>query len=114
VKGGLIFVEQAPLTGRVVQLAPVVSIGREGCDVVLPDPEVSRRHARLFVDGGVAMVEDLGSTNGTWLNGAPVADPAPVAPGDVLRFGNTVWDVRFSGAETRVGGERPAGLPPEP
>ena len=48
---------------------PVVTIGREaGNDIVLEDPQVSRHHARLTLQGGGYVVEDLGSTNGSFIN----------------------------------------------
>jgi S-DNA-T family DNA segregation ATPase FtsK/SpoIIIE len=55
-------------TGRVVAIdKKLVTIGRSGCDVVLEDPELSRRHAKLRIRGSLATLEDLGSTNGTFL-----------------------------------------------
>ena len=65
----LIFVEQRPLAGRVLPIEAGRTIGREGTDIVLPDPEVSRRHAVMRVlEDGAAAIEDLGSTNGTYVN----------------------------------------------
>jgi pSer/pThr/pTyr-binding forkhead associated (FHA) protein len=60
------------------------------------DPRLSRRHARVFIDEqGHAMVEDLGSTNGTWLNGAQLADARALANGDELRTGQTTFVVEL-------------------
>jgi pilus assembly protein CpaF len=56
-------------------------------DVVLPDPKVSRRHARLVVEGGKLFLEDLGSTNGTTLGGRPVTSRVPVSPSDEIVIG---------------------------
>lgn len=54
--------------GRVVPLAkPRVVIGRADCDIVLKDPELSRQHALIAVNGTNARLEDLGSTNGTFI-----------------------------------------------
>lgn len=62
-------------------------VGRSrGCDVRVADTTVSARHARLVRRGGVWSVHDLGSTNGTWVNGARV-DFAVLRPGDALRLG---------------------------
>lgn len=103
----LIFVEQRPMVGRVLPIEPDLTIGREGCDVVLPDPEVSRRHAVMRVlDSGAAAIEDLGSTNGTWVNDERADGPTPIVPGDVVRLGNTLWHVTAPGATTLVGGPR--------
>ena len=63
-------------------------IGRdEGCNLVLDDSKVSRRHAYLQeIDGGVE-VGDLGSSNGTFVNGRRIERPVTLAPGDALRIG---------------------------
>jgi serine phosphatase RsbU (regulator of sigma subunit) len=62
-------------------------LGRDpGCDVVVPEPTVSRRHARLFWHGGELVLEDLGSSTGTFVNEAKV-QRATLAPGDVIRLG---------------------------
>ena len=64
-----------------------IVLGRSsGCHLVLADDSVSRRHAELQVIDGRWHVRDLGSTNGTWLNGRQVGD-AEVRPGDVLHLG---------------------------
>lgn len=67
-------------------------IGRTpAADLALQDPDVSRRHAELCVDLRGISVRDLDSTNGTWLNGAPVtAEPCAVKLGAVLRMGNSL------------------------
>ena len=63
-----------------------VMVGRaDDNDLVLSDPEVSRHHARLAPDGGEWRVVDLGSTNGTWVNGTRVRE-ATVAAGDRIAF----------------------------
>ncbi len=102
-----VFVEREPVTGRVVPAQPGTTIGREGCDVLLPDPEVSRRHAVIRFVGGAPALEDLGSTNGTWINERRVDGPTPIKLGDTIRFGNTVWQVQAAGAATRVSARRP-------
>jgi hypothetical protein len=67
----------------------VVSVGRqEDCTVVLADPNVSRRHAEVRPSGDGFVVVDLGSTNGTKVNGARVAEHL-LRDGDEVRFGNT-------------------------
>jgi DNA-binding winged helix-turn-helix (wHTH) protein len=60
--------------------------------VCLPFPSVSRRHALVHVKAGVATVEDLGSKNGTFLNGKRLREPQALAAGDLLRAGSV--DVR--------------------
>jgi hypothetical protein len=54
--------------GRVIQIEKaLVTIGRSGCDVILDDPELSRRHARIRIRGSEGDLEDMGSTNGTFV-----------------------------------------------
>lgn len=62
-------------------------IGRSSsADLVIRDPSVSRQHARIFRDGEDLLVEDLGSHNGTWLNGKPVKVPSPIKVGDEIEL----------------------------
>jgi serine phosphatase RsbU (regulator of sigma subunit) len=69
--------------------AEPLTIGRDGKQaVVLADTEVSRQHARVSLLMGGAVVEDLGSTNGTFLGGQRLAKPAALKEGDVLRMGS--------------------------
>ena len=66
-------------------------LGRDpGCDLVLDAPGVSRRHARLRESDGRFAIEDLGSTNGTRVNGAAVRHPVRLAPGDRIELGAAV------------------------
>ncbi len=94
----LVFVESTPIHGREVPVLAGTTVGRDDCDVVLTDPEVSRRHAVLVASSDGLAIEDLGSTNGTWVNGQRIARPEPIRAGDEVRFGNTVWHVRAAAA----------------
>ena len=68
-----------------------VTIGRLGdCTVVIDDPSASRRHAQIHRDGDVAVLTDLGSTNGTKLNGAPVRQHR-LSSGDLITIGTTAF-----------------------
>jgi predicted component of type VI protein secretion system len=91
---GVVFVEQKPREGREVEATPDAVIGREGTDVVLQDPEVSRRHAAIRVQGDGVAIEDLGSTNGTFVNDERIEGTRALRDGDTVRFGNTVWVLR--------------------
>ena len=72
-----------------------ISFGRANhVDVTLEDVYVSDEHARIQLVGDGWVVRDLGSTNGTFLNGAKVAGPTPIAAGDQLRLGKTRVEVR--------------------
>jgi DNA-binding winged helix-turn-helix (wHTH) protein len=64
------------------------------CSLVIDATTVSRRHARITVLSGAVTIEDLGSTNGTHVNGARVSEPTPLAPGNEVALGSEVLDVR--------------------
>ncbi|MEP7358324.1 MAG: FHA domain-containing protein [Anaerolineales bacterium] len=84
-------------TGTVWPLNPNNTLGAEtGNDLVLPDPLISGRHARLRWDGVGWWLEDLGSTNGTLVNGQRLAARAPqkIAPGARLQLGDMVFELR--------------------
>ncbi|WP_249214281.1 FHA domain-containing protein, partial [Micrococcus luteus] len=65
----------------------------QDADLVLVDDYASGRHARLFPQGTRWFLEDLGSTNGTYVNGAPVTRAVPVGPGTAIRIGKTVMEL---------------------
>jgi FHA domain len=72
-----------------------LTVGRgAGCAVVLTDDTfVSTVHARVFTRGGEPYVEDLGSTNGTTLNGEAISEPVRLRRGDRVQFGETVMEL---------------------
>jgi FHA domain-containing protein len=74
----------------------VIGRGTEA-DIRLPDTGVSRKHVDVVLDGGVAVVEDLGSTNGTLVNGRRITRQ-PLSDGDVIRIGHSVLVYRQDGA----------------
>lgn len=73
-----------------------VSIGRsQEADITLDDAEVSRVHAVIFREGGRLWIADMGSANGTMVNGQRVtAEPTEIGPGDMLSFGPTTFALR--------------------
>lgn len=74
----------------ILSTEPVV-VGRENSnDLVLKDPEVSRRHARITYQGGRYFVEDLNSTNGTFLNEQRLQGQMPLSHADVIRLGESI------------------------
>jgi pSer/pThr/pTyr-binding forkhead associated (FHA) protein len=89
---------EGPGAGRQLPLERSVTIGRDpDADLVLDDGEVSRHHARITLNpDGSAVVEDLGSTNGTFVNRNELVGPAHLDPGDELLIGVTVMQVRSS------------------
>lgn len=89
-------VEQGPRTLRGVRLNVVtpIIVGRApGSDIVVPDDVVSGRHARFSMMGGDLMVEDLNSTNGTFLNGEPVQQVQRCLEGDEVSIGDVLIKV---------------------
>ena len=88
-------IEPAGRRGRTYELADELTVGRAvGCQVTLDDDTfVSQLHARVFRRDGQLFVEDLGSTNGTFLNRRKVSSPAPLKRGDRLQMGKTVMEL---------------------
>jgi pSer/pThr/pTyr-binding forkhead associated (FHA) protein len=81
--------------GATFDLGDELVLGRgPKCQVVLDDSYVSQMHARLFAKGDVYMVEDLGSTNGTYLNRRKVTTPTELRRGDQVKIGKTVLEMR--------------------
>ncbi len=82
---------EGPDAGRVVDVSSDLIIGRDAAaDLTLHDSQVSRRHARISVDAGGLIAEDLGSSNGTFLNGTEIYARTRFDPGDELLVGTTV------------------------
>jgi len=104
-----------------------LTIGRDSVnEIVINDAEISRRHARLTFQGGKYVLEDLGSTNGTFVNGQRLAGPRVLKAGEVVSFGEQIVMVfeatNFDAGATVVSPRaavvpsvsRPAPLPPPP
>jgi uncharacterized membrane protein YdfJ with MMPL/SSD domain len=108
VTGLSIRVVAGPATGREIRLgAEPLVLGREEPSVpdLARDHELSRRHARISPFEGRLLIEDLGSTNGTFVNGGAVAGPTVLGPGDVVWLGNTTLLVQGTA-------EPPPAVPP--
>ncbi len=65
------------------------TLGRGDVEIPLEDPFASSRHARIVAEGAVLVIEDLGSTNGTFLNGEPLSGPQPLHAGDRIKIGDS-------------------------
>jgi len=77
-------------SGSAFDLTEGALLGRgDQADIVLEDSFASSRHARLVPHGDVMVLEDLGSTNGTYLNGEPLRGPQPLHVGDRIRIGDS-------------------------
>jgi hypothetical protein len=81
-----------PTVGKIFPLEkPEISIGREaGNTVAINDSEISRRHARMELRGSAYMIQDLGSTNGTFVNGIRLTSLQVLNPGDTVTLGEGV------------------------
>jgi pSer/pThr/pTyr-binding forkhead associated (FHA) protein len=89
-------VVQGSLAGTAIGLADApVTIGRgNDSTLVITDDYASTRHARIFPRDGQWLVEDLGSTNGTYLDRVRISGPTPVPTGVPIRIGKTVLELR--------------------
>ena len=82
------------LKGRTHPLGEEITLGRAaGCQITIDDTFASQLHARVFQREGQVYVEDLGSTNGTYLNRHKVTGPMVMQRGDKLQIGNTVLEL---------------------
>lgn len=89
-------VTEGPLTGRTIDLhgRPLL-IGRaQDADLILEDDYASGRHARLFPQGSRWFLEDLGSTNGTFVQGNQLTRTMPIDPDTGVRIGKTVMELK--------------------
>jgi len=93
-----------PAAGRVYPLeAPDVSIGRDNTNmIVINDAEVSRRHARMELRGATYVIQDLGSTNGTFINGSRVSGIQVLNSGDTVSFGEGIVLVYEAAADVNA------------
>jgi len=80
---------------RTVRLTASMTVGRAPeCELRIEDTYASQQHARLFAKNDSWFVEDLGSTNGTFVNEQKLAAPAMLQPGDKVRVGQTTLELR--------------------
>ena len=86
-----LLVEHAPghESGTAYDVSGGATLGRGDVEIQLDDPFASSRHARITREGHVFVIEDLGSTNGTYLNDEPLGGPQPLHAGDRIRIGDS-------------------------
>lgn len=86
-----LLVERAPghEAGIAYEIPNGATLGRGDVEIRLEDPFASARHARISRQGHLLVIEDLGSTNGTYLNEEPLSGPQPLHPGDHIRIGDS-------------------------
>ncbi len=91
----LVFVEPIEMAGTTHTVNGTLTIGRAaGCEITLDDTYISQVHARVSVGESGVVVEDLGSTNGTYLNRRRVSTPVVVSEGDAIQIGSTIMELR--------------------
>jgi hypothetical protein len=114
--------KNGPTPGAIYPLeGELISIGREASNgIQINDAEISRRHARLQFQGGKYVIEDLGSTNGTYVNEQRLAAPYVLKQGDVVSFGEQIvlgfessdFDPAATIASARAAMQNAASTPP--
>ncbi|MGB8861190.1 MAG: FHA domain-containing protein [Ilumatobacteraceae bacterium] len=92
----LVVLEPKVRKGSAYPIAGEVTLGRAPtCSIGLPDDTfASQLHTRLYVSGGALWVEDLGSTNGTHVNGGRISAPLQLAIGDRVQIGSTIFETQ--------------------
>jgi len=118
--GSRLVMSQGPQPGQTFLLdRDVLTIGRDpGNDITIDDGQISRQHARITRQGGFLILEDIGSTNGTFVNGMRLVASHTLANGDVVGMGDAValtfYGSGASATETVIGAPpvRPAFTPP--
>ena len=84
----------AEIAGQTYSLGDELSVGRAaGCEITVDDTYASQMHSRIFKRDEQHLVEDLGSTNGTYLNREKVSGPTALKRGDHVQVGSTVFEV---------------------
>lgn len=93
VRGQITILEPSELTGSIMPVNDELTIGRAAaCTLTLDDTYVSQHHARIVHRDGRHLVDDLGSTNGTFVNRERIAAPVVLKPGDRVQIGSTVLE----------------------
>jgi pSer/pThr/pTyr-binding forkhead associated (FHA) protein len=91
----VLFVRSESQRGQEFEVSDVVVMGRsDESDVALDDPYASEFHLRLVAQESGLMLHDLGSTNGTYVNGRRVTAPTPLRRGDTVQVGKTVMEIK--------------------
>lgn len=111
--------QSGPLAGSRFELDGDVVLGRENATITLADEETSRRHAEIRVAAGVVVIEDLGSTNGTFVNGRRIDAVIQLRGDETIKVGQSTFSIEIEmaaesdvdGAATRVAIPEPAADP---
>jgi predicted component of type VI protein secretion system len=97
----LVFTE-GPLSGRRIEVEAELVLGREDAGLTIEDEEISRRHAVVRPGDGGLEIEDLGSTNGTYVNGSRIQGPTRLGGGDTVKLGRSLLQVESPRAAATV------------
>ena len=110
-RAAALIVNDGPSAGDRFPVEREALLGRAGADIVVQDPEASRQHARVRPMNGGLELTDLGSANGTIVNGQRIERPAQLVDGDVIKIGRTSLTTVIGDASTRTkaGAHRPEG-----
>ncbi|MEJ7786846.1 MAG: FHA domain-containing protein, partial [Solirubrobacteraceae bacterium] len=107
----LLKVTTGPAAGQLVEVEHEIVIGREGADLTIDDPEMSRRHTAVRPAGDGVEIEDLGSTNGTFVDDRRIDEIVTLHVSGTLRVGLTSLDVEISADRTVLRAAPARGLP---
>lgn len=114
-----LIVKKGPQTGIIFPITTDHTVlGREeSCDIVIRDPEVSRRHVAIVWENNTFMVQDQGSTNGSFLNGTQLTQPLPLQNSHVIGLGQTSlrFEIDHDGSDDQAvsGSRQTAGGSPQ-
>ena len=97
-------VEVQPLPGQRLEPRDGLTVGRQGCDVTLAHPQVSRHHATFHVRDDRVVIDDHGSRNGTFVNDERLDAPRELVAGDVVKIAETVWQLEAAPAAAPAAG----------
>jgi len=111
----LVLIKNGKRTREVLLPTECIIGRRKDCGLRVLAHDISRRHCRIRVAGGVARVKDLGSTNGTFVNGKPISGEQMLRVGDTLKIGPVVFELDVAdpeGTSLIVGEAGPPQAPP--
>ena len=107
--------QSGPLAGRRFEFDDEVVLGRENATITLADEQTSRRHAAIRVVAGTVLIEDLGSTNGTLVDGRRIAGATTLTGGETIKVGQATFSIEIepaAGTDVDAGATRVAELRP--
>jgi len=94
---GYLIIKNGNYRGRVFQLVEKTTVGRKEGNIIVRDPQMSRRHARITQENDKFFIEDLNTINGTLVNGTVVTGKQLLKQDDILLVGETQFEFKFLG-----------------